>query len=333
MSCPMWTLHHVLYSLQSASLRAVRPCGLLEHHIQALVLPFLQLRLSSNVILSHTEVAPTKRQGKFITYGAYSNTPAWLSSPFSVHFENNSPFVRATKLVRELEVSHWGNVYVDEKYYIRCAAIQLFAYDGVLAAQLCYECRFLLRRRSCCLWSFLSSSLWSPMRSTSGTSRLVILLDAQQQGNLTQGDVCACEQLIGPNLSPATSCKQIAVVTLMHTALHSVSAPHLKSYMCHCETKSLLLGCLRERQPVQTRGKSFARRVLRSGMTVQSTRASGHDLICSVTLGRLASLPCQRLLASYQLQHTPSTSEMRSETSPPPASGGSVYPSVVYSTK
>ena len=88
---------------------------------QTLLLPLLQLILSSNVILSHTEVAPTKRQGKFITYGAYSNTPAWSSQPFSVHFENNSPFARATKLVRELEVSHWGNVYVDEKYYIRYA--------------------------------------------------------------------------------------------------------------------------------------------------------------------------------------------------------------------
>ena len=39
-----------------------------------------------------------------------------------VHFENNSPFLHATRLVREVEVSHWGNVYVEEKYYIRSVA-------------------------------------------------------------------------------------------------------------------------------------------------------------------------------------------------------------------
>lgn len=79
----------------------------------------MQLKLSSNTVLSHTQLAPTKRQGKTITYGAYSSMPAWSTSLFAVHFENSTPFIRVTKLVRELEVSHWGNVYVDEKYHIR----------------------------------------------------------------------------------------------------------------------------------------------------------------------------------------------------------------------
>ncbi len=79
----------------------------------------LQLRLSSTSMISLKELAPTKRQGKVVTFGPYSDTPAYAFSPFSVHFENNNPFIRVTKLTRELEVSHWGNVYVDEKYYIR----------------------------------------------------------------------------------------------------------------------------------------------------------------------------------------------------------------------
>ena len=79
----------------------------------------LQLRLSSTSMISLKELAPTKRQGKVVTFGPYSDTPAYAFSPFSVHFENNNPFIRVTKLARELEVSHWGNVYVDEKYYIR----------------------------------------------------------------------------------------------------------------------------------------------------------------------------------------------------------------------
>lgn len=91
----------------------------------------LQLKLSSNAVLSHTELAPTKRQGKTITYGAYSSMPAWSTSLFAVHFENNNPFIRVTKLVRELEVSHWGNVYVDEKYYIRSGhSLRTFSHHG-----------------------------------------------------------------------------------------------------------------------------------------------------------------------------------------------------------
>ena len=89
-----------------------------------LVLLFMQLKLSSNAVLSHTELAPTKRQGRTITYGAYNSIPAWSTSLFAVHFENNNPFIRVTKLVRELEVSHWGNVYVDEKYFIRSGHVR-----------------------------------------------------------------------------------------------------------------------------------------------------------------------------------------------------------------
>ena len=70
-------------------------------------------------MISLKELAPTKRQGRVVTFGPYSDTAPYAFSPFSVHFENNNPFIRVTKLTRELEVSHWGNVYVDEKYYIR----------------------------------------------------------------------------------------------------------------------------------------------------------------------------------------------------------------------
>jgi oligosaccharyltransferase complex subunit alpha (ribophorin I) len=38
-----------------------------------------------------------------------------------VHFENNSPFAVVEQLEREIEVSHWGNVYVTEHYKMRNA--------------------------------------------------------------------------------------------------------------------------------------------------------------------------------------------------------------------
>ena len=82
----------------------------------------LQVRLASAKVVSHSQLAPTKRQGKVITFGPYTNAPAFTVDSMHVHFENNSPFLHATRLVREIEVSHWGNVYVEEKYYIRSAA-------------------------------------------------------------------------------------------------------------------------------------------------------------------------------------------------------------------
>ena len=31
-----------------------------------------------------------------------------------IHYENNSPFLKITRLVRVIEVSHWGNIAVEE---------------------------------------------------------------------------------------------------------------------------------------------------------------------------------------------------------------------------
>ena len=33
-----------------------------------------------------------------------------------VHYEYNKPFAVAEKLVREIEISHWGNVQITEHY-------------------------------------------------------------------------------------------------------------------------------------------------------------------------------------------------------------------------
>jgi oligosaccharyltransferase complex subunit alpha (ribophorin I) len=36
-----------------------------------------------------------------------------------LHFENNKPFLTATSVSKDIEVSHWGNVAVDELYELR----------------------------------------------------------------------------------------------------------------------------------------------------------------------------------------------------------------------
>ena len=57
--------------------------------------------------------------GSNIKYGPYKDTPPFAASPMRLHFPNNNPFAEAEVLEREVEVSHWGNVAVDEQYSIR----------------------------------------------------------------------------------------------------------------------------------------------------------------------------------------------------------------------
>ncbi|CAI2352031.1 unnamed protein product [Caenorhabditis sp. 36 PRJEB53466] len=65
-------------------------------------------------LLSSTTVNPTKQETERVTYGPYANIAAFEAKPIKVHFENNSPFVVATLVERLIEVSHWGNIAVEE---------------------------------------------------------------------------------------------------------------------------------------------------------------------------------------------------------------------------
>uniref|UniRef100_A0A0D6R1Y4 Dolichyl-diphosphooligosaccharide--protein glycosyltransferase subunit 1 n=1 Tax=Araucaria cunninghamii TaxID=56994 RepID=A0A0D6R1Y4_ARACU len=69
-------------------------------------------------IESYTKVDPTKVVDAEIKYGPYENLPAFSFSSFIVHFENNQPFAVVKELVREIEISHWGNVQITEHYHL-----------------------------------------------------------------------------------------------------------------------------------------------------------------------------------------------------------------------
>uniref|UniRef100_A0A915N166 Dolichyl-diphosphooligosaccharide--protein glycosyltransferase subunit 1 n=1 Tax=Meloidogyne javanica TaxID=6303 RepID=A0A915N166_MELJA len=54
-----------------------------------------------------------------ITYGPYENTKPYTKKPITIHCENNSPFLVATKVDRVIEISHWGgNLAVEENVEI-----------------------------------------------------------------------------------------------------------------------------------------------------------------------------------------------------------------------
>lgn len=78
-----------------------------------------KVKLPSSTIESKTEQAPVEVNGDTITYGPYEDIRSFSYSPMSLHFENNKPFLTVTKMVKELEVSHWGNLAVEETYEMR----------------------------------------------------------------------------------------------------------------------------------------------------------------------------------------------------------------------
>ena len=78
----------------------------------------MQLKLPNKKVESFTKEEPTAQTGSTIKYGPYTDLAPFSVSPMRLHFENNAPFAVATSLVREVEISHWGNVYVEEAYVI-----------------------------------------------------------------------------------------------------------------------------------------------------------------------------------------------------------------------
>ncbi|AES74109.2 putative dolichyl-diphosphooligosaccharide--protein glycotransferase [Medicago truncatula] len=76
----------------------------------------LNVKLPEARIESYTKLENTKLQGSELKYGPYENLPPFSYLPIVIHFENNQPFAVAKELVREIEISHWGNVQITEHY-------------------------------------------------------------------------------------------------------------------------------------------------------------------------------------------------------------------------
>ncbi|ERN17120.1 dolichyl-diphosphooligosaccharide--protein glycosyltransferase subunit 1A [Amborella trichopoda] len=76
----------------------------------------LSIRVPSPRVESYTKVERVKFTDLEIKYGPYENIRAFSFTPIVVHFENNQPFAVVKELVREIAISHWGNVQVTEHY-------------------------------------------------------------------------------------------------------------------------------------------------------------------------------------------------------------------------
>ena len=75
--------------------------------------------LPTTNIESFSRVVPTNSAEKTLTYGPYADVAPFSYAKVDIHFENNGPFLMVAELERIIEVSHWGNVAVEEYLHIK----------------------------------------------------------------------------------------------------------------------------------------------------------------------------------------------------------------------
>lgn len=92
--------------------------------IAHVVSPYKILKEETNVMLgveepeSHTAPDPVSISKQTLVMGPYTDIAPFTTTPFYVHYENNFPILEAKTVVREISISHWGNVYFEEQYEI-----------------------------------------------------------------------------------------------------------------------------------------------------------------------------------------------------------------------
>jgi len=72
------------------------------------------VNLASDKTESFSQLKPTTKSDSTITYGPYENVKPFEQNDLTIHYENNSPFLTITNLIRTIEISHWGNIAVEE---------------------------------------------------------------------------------------------------------------------------------------------------------------------------------------------------------------------------
>lgn len=74
---------------------------------------------------SRTKPDPV-RQGASITHGPYADIPAGAVEPVKYRYEFTKPLIHASRLERDVEVSHWGgNLATEERYWLVNGAANL----------------------------------------------------------------------------------------------------------------------------------------------------------------------------------------------------------------
>ncbi|KAF5274513.1 hypothetical protein FQA39_LY07125 [Lamprigera yunnana] len=82
--------------------------------------PYPTVKQTTSVIVNtrsienYSKLKPVSQSDSSIMYGPYSEITPFTIDAMVVHFESTAPFLTVTRLERLIEVSHWGNIAVEE---------------------------------------------------------------------------------------------------------------------------------------------------------------------------------------------------------------------------
>ncbi|XP_055773202.1 dolichyl-diphosphooligosaccharide--protein glycosyltransferase subunit 1-like isoform X1 [Salvelinus fontinalis] len=78
-----------------------------------------RVRLASKTVESYTKLGNPSKSDEAIEYGPFRDVAPFSEDALKVHYENNTPFLTISSITRIIEVSHWGNVAVEETIDMR----------------------------------------------------------------------------------------------------------------------------------------------------------------------------------------------------------------------
>ncbi|KAL7408230.1 hypothetical protein ABVT39_020124 [Epinephelus coioides] len=78
-----------------------------------------RVRLASKTVESYTKLGNPSKNDEIIEYGPFRDVAPFSEDTMKIHYENNSPFLTISSIIRTIEVSHWGNIAVEETIDLR----------------------------------------------------------------------------------------------------------------------------------------------------------------------------------------------------------------------
>ncbi|XP_060691309.1 dolichyl-diphosphooligosaccharide--protein glycosyltransferase subunit 1 [Hemiscyllium ocellatum] len=83
-----------------------------------------RVKLASKNIENYTKLGNPSKSEDTIDYGPFKDIAGFSQDTLRVHYENNSPFLAIVSMTRLIEVSHWGNIAVEETIDLKhCGAV------------------------------------------------------------------------------------------------------------------------------------------------------------------------------------------------------------------
>ncbi|KAL7837190.1 hypothetical protein SRHO_G00269010 [Serrasalmus rhombeus] len=78
-----------------------------------------RVRLASKTVESYTKLGNPSKNDEVVEYGPFKDVAPFSQDTMKIHYENNAPFLTISSITRTIEVSHWGNIAVEETIDLR----------------------------------------------------------------------------------------------------------------------------------------------------------------------------------------------------------------------